>query len=290
MNVVEYIEILSKLYENIGIGKKNDNLIFRGESNCEWVLCPGIYRKRKGVDVENLNIYKNSENQILQHFIAEAISYKPQIGAKDYLTWMSYAQHFDAPTRILDFTENPMIALFFCCKDKENDGAVYILDENKYREIVVKNDEVYMKNHINNGTTIRDILNDIIEHIKDNTHKCVECPITYIPYYVDNRMSVQGSRFMMWGSIEKSLDKFDKKDLNIGGLKLDNLNQEDLQKRFLHKIIIESRDKDKIIEELDKIGVNEKSIFPGMDGIGRYVKRRYDLRQNSIGDVFWNNI
>ncbi|WP_180963185.1 hypothetical protein [Massilicoli timonensis] len=41
-------------------------------------------------------------------------------------------------------------------------------------------------------------------------------------------------------------------------------------KRYAFEIIIPKEEKDNILSQLDLLGVNEKSIFPGLDSIGRY--------------------
>ena len=47
------------------------------------------------------------------------------------------------------------------------------------------------------------------------------------------------------------------------------------QKDILFKFIIPSDRKQIMIHELDSVGINEKTLFPGLDGVGRYVERQY---------------
>ena len=45
---------------------------------------------------------------------------------------MQYAQHFGVPTRLLDFSSNSLVALYFVCnEDKGDDSALWII--NKFR-------------------------------------------------------------------------------------------------------------------------------------------------------------
>ena len=49
------------------------------------------------------------------------------------------------------------------------------------------------------GRTKRDVLAEIMEHIRDPGRSCTPYPVTFIPHYIDNRMEAQASRFLVWG-------------------------------------------------------------------------------------------
>lgn len=76
--------------------------------------------------------------------------------------------------------------------------------------------------------------------LPDNTYtsdelEMIKCPWIYKPYYRKNRMSLQSSRFMLWGSEKK----------------------------------------ENLLMQLNSLGINEKFIYPGLDGIGRYIENKY---------------
>ena len=90
------------------------NFFFRGHTDSEWDLIPTIARTR------NKNIYYpkwlNLEDDILekfQNFSRPYLGYEP----KYKYEWLVIAQHHGLPTRILDWTTNPLKALFFSIED-----------------------------------------------------------------------------------------------------------------------------------------------------------------------------
>lgn len=93
-----------------------DNLtLFRGQGNKEWNLIPSVMRNRE--DFLNEELY-----------IKECIRQYPEefknMNKVDILIKM---QHYGMPTRLLDLTKNPLVALYFACvSEPNNDGVVYI--------------------------------------------------------------------------------------------------------------------------------------------------------------------
>ncbi len=92
-------------------------------------------------------------------------------------------------------------------------------------------------------------------------------------------MSAQSSYFMVWGTREEPLEEilaFDNSKMQlpeeeIGYRWYGSPEMEALTFRFL----VHACDKQMILHELDTVGINEKTLFPGLDGIGRYVERMY---------------
>ena len=54
----------------------------------------------------------------------------------------------------------------------------------------------------------------------------------------------------------------------------------------MFKIIIPMETKQKILSQLDSFGVNPKMIFPGLDGLGKYIENYY----NCTGKIFCGKI
>jgi len=98
------------------------NIFYRGHSNKEFKLEPSIYRKNNKGDF----LYIENEDKIYRETIAK-VPY--DFNGKNTIESLVLMQHYGVPTRILDLTTNPLVALYFACvEDKKKDGEVIVFD------------------------------------------------------------------------------------------------------------------------------------------------------------------
>ena len=252
------------------------SFLYRGLSDKDYQLLPGIFRKhitlQDGHEIVNDKYLAwADEMNILRAFIHEASAYLT-IPSDDLGHWLEYAQHYGVPTRLLDWSKNPLVALYFCCKDQcDRDGTVWLLHAKNYARFVRS------KFAEQNNQEIKTAYMAIQGLLNGNLH--CEYPILYTPYYVDMRMSAQGSYFMIWGTQRKPLEYL----LNSEETKMDLPEKENRIRAYgtheitalLFRFIVLADRKQSILHELDTVGINEKTLFPGLDGIGRYIERQY---------------
>lgn len=267
-SINQYLDIIKEIKRNYDCGFKGDALWYRGLSDFEkFSMLPSILRGQL-FDYNDTQFY--NEEIIFNSFKKESRSYIDV--QNDNFLLLCYAQHFGVPTRLLDFSTNPLVALYFACKElKTKDGAIWILNSKKYNEEVLK----IAKERENKEISIEQMQDVFVERVSKYTvpSKIYQFPIAVEPYYIDQRMNSQGSRFLLWGDTPVSLERLLCAEDYIN-------NNFSNQNAFAKRLCIPSEKKVMLLNDLDMLGINEKSLFPGLDGVGKYIKNHFTIEKN----------
>lgn len=116
MKIVKLTSI-DHLHQYLERFRKSSRFKYRGQSDKDWKLIPKAGRE----GFKNVNDYV-----IFEHWKRRAIFL---LEKENYSDWelLSIAQHTGLPTRLLDWTYNPLVAIFFASSENfEKDGALYI--------------------------------------------------------------------------------------------------------------------------------------------------------------------
>ena len=202
----------------------NSSYRYRGQSNYSWSLQPSIYR------FQNLKRYQT------MFFEEILLQYKPKFEIPPILNtnfdfeWLMLCQHYEIPTRFLDWTSDALTSLFFSCYENFNDdGALFICDMKDYPTIPSINF---------NPVDIQDLvfLNSSI---------------------FNPRMRAQSGSFMIWGHSPLNPD-ISKESYDLWEYykqKIDN-------KYFIEKLIIPKEKKIDFLHILDKhYNINYENLY-----------------------------
>lgn len=123
----DYVQVCARIDRESTPGRSN---LFRGQRNGAKTLVPAIWRipyidtehKRAEKELESL------ESIVLHRYFSYAASHFPSLvneGPPSEILWRKIivAQHHGLPTRLLDWTFNPLVALFFAVEGRSYEGV-----------------------------------------------------------------------------------------------------------------------------------------------------------------------
>ncbi len=210
------IEKFEELLEAFESQKAGQNFVYRGVSNTSYDLITSLGRceSAMGKPIDRLEarlikLFKESSIPYLEH--------KPN----NELEWLAVAQHYGLPTRLLDWSYNPLVATYFAVESNPNiDSAIYILS----------------------GCSTIQTPDKTSPYKLDRVYK-------YRPPYISARIQNQAGLFTVHHEPDTPFEH-DK----------------------LKKVVIPMHLKSIIKKTLFKYGVNQRLLYPGLEGVARDLK------------------
>jgi hypothetical protein len=236
-----YLEMIQKKYPRRGPGQW---VVFRGHQDIAWKLLPSVTR-------EPYNGDRRRELDLLRMFNSYCASIMPiwiSQGEPKQVSWqkMILAQHHGLPTRFLDWSSNPLVALFFAVEGsalicKEKSGKCSFCDGGKPHDSIVY---AFAKREW--SCTIYG-LSKSEENKEAPDYGHVNDPGLLRPPHISPRISSQSSMFTISSDPTKEIDS-------------------DLALRIPISIRAD------VLVELDSLEINKNTLFPGLDGAASYLK------------------
>lgn len=250
--VSDYLNCINEVYNSREIEK----IWYRGQSklNANYKLLPSIYRN---------SIIGNFEYDLYQRFKAKGVpflKYKPET---DW-DWLFLMQHYGVPTRLLDWSEDALIALAFTVEQRTSDDAyledacVWLLDPfelnkqfNAFKDykFIPNIEEERIKEHF--GIKPRHLLTG-------SSMYNMKHPIAVIGSMNSDRIIAQKGVFTLFPQPSDDLKALEETPNN---------------ELFLKKIIINKASINNIKNELIRFGITENSLYPSLDSIAKEIER-----------------
>lgn len=231
----ELSEEIAKLCKNY-----DGPLWYRGHGNSDWNLVPGYYRSNKKISEHSLLIrFRQSATMLVD---------KPPVDSFD---WLFLMQHYGVPTRLLDWTESPLVALYFCVNSEpEKDGAIWILkpsELNRIARIRAKGEDGFIPSFQD-----AELVPYTIENMRGNN--VVELPpVATIASRNNPRIQAQLGAFTIHHIEEGPIER-------LG------------DSTHTQKILVSADAKDSLKTELELLGFTKFQMFPELASVGELMR------------------
>lgn len=271
-SVSEYLEHLQTI-EKMPISTSTVGCftLFRGQANSNWDLIPSLYRENL-FKVESLMLTE------LKHIC-------PNEFGENRFDNLVKLQHYGMPTRLLDTTTNPLVALYFACESEsemDKDGVVYIFPNMPVSwstDALIELIMDYVYEYYPCGLHLEKMLEVSKEKYKNVTHRLMPEDIHALLHYLtipafavmpsksNDRVEAQDGAFLICGM---KLLNYEISD-NPGTLGRVYYNFDPIDKIVPEKIslkaeklIIPAKEKKNILSQLDTLGINGAKLFPDL--------------------------
>ncbi len=271
-----------ELQEELFRGSWNDHIhrfrspfVYRGLSDQSYRLWTSLIRL-------------NGDFQLLEkHLLRSFRKYGEDIAQKCSSIWhlLTIAQHYGLPTRLMDWTYSPYVALHFATANHEKydlDGVIWIVNFQMAHNRLPEELKNYLHTEGAQAFTVEllsalfrpekddkspkddSLFHDVIRSLEefDQFKKYGEFLLFFEPPSMDERIVNQYALFSVMPNSQRAIDDW-------------LANHPELYRR----IIIPAELKWEFRDKLDQCNITERVLFPGLDGLSSYLRRYYSPKQ-----------
>lgn len=226
--------------------------VFRGLSDSDYNLETTLMRLGGN--------YYDMEHHLMRNF--RKYAQKNDVPGDSFWHWLTVAQHHGLPTRLMDWTYSPLVALHFATANIENfdiDGAIWAVNYADAHQMLPNRLRDALNREGANAFTV-DMLHSAAGSYNEfsNIQPEEDLVLFFEPHSIDERFVNQFALFSISSNPQLSLDDWFNNNSSIW-----------------RKIIISSKLKWEIRDKLDQSNITERVLFPGLDGLSDWLKRQY---------------
>jgi hypothetical protein len=250
--------LLEQLYEQSWspeLHRFRSPFAFRGLADANHDLSNSLVRLagRRGGDVTSLEL------ALLRNFRKYA-HHHTSAGVDSTWHWLALAQHHGLPTRLLDWTYSPLVALHFATEHPRHfhiDGVVWCVNFVEANMRLPKRLRTILDDEHSNTFTV-EMLSEFRTLREFDALGRDPFLIFLEPPSLDTRILNQFALFSLMRGALSAMDEWVR-----------------THHRLCRKVIVPAELKWEIRDKLDQANVNERTLFPGLDGLSRWLERYY---------------
>lgn len=241
MDINSIQDLLAKL-EELHDNHSND-IWYRGQASTDWALTPYFLRLEG----------RQSESTLLKRF-KQSAAMLIDTAPKQSFDWLFLMQHYGVPTRLLDWSESPLVALYFAVENIDDhgdkDGALWLLypsEFNKNARIHNRDEDGYIPSFED-----EELVSYSIESLKSNPSLQLY-PVATIATRNNARIQAQHGVFTIHHQDQTAIE-------DIG------------DKSHAVKLNIPRDAKPVLKKQLELLGYSKFQLFPELSSIGDIIK------------------
>jgi hypothetical protein len=238
--------------------------VFRGHADAGWALRTSLMRALEGHRLTAAQALEIERSAMLE-FRKQAHLYVPprMAFADDTPGAWAVMQHYGAPTRLLDWTRSPYVALYFAVSHLEGDGAVWLLDAQTLHEAA-------QRRHPD--------LVPLPEDPEARAKILLDAEAPAVVYLTDlhvqtDRMAAQQLLFTLSPRILADHGQLIARTLDRAG------------DRAWQKLVVAEALKAEFMRRLRTMNITARTLFPGLDGVGRAIGELVSLEAGRRGQA-----
>jgi hypothetical protein len=254
VRVSSWAELQDQLYADSwqpAIGRFRSPCAFRGVARASYGLRTSLMRLG--------GAYDRKEGHLLRNF--RKYAHRDAVREDSPWNWLALAQHHGLPTRLLDWTFSPFVALHIATEDMDHfghDGVVWSVDyvrSNRHLPATLRN---VLEAEGSDVFTV-EMLDRVARNLQDLEALAPRPFVVFLePPSLDDRIVNQFALFSLMSRPTTRLDTW-------------------LQRHhgLCRRVVIPASLKWEVRDKLDQANITERVLYPGLDGLSRWLKRYY---------------
>jgi len=261
---VQSLEAYISLVEQIRADHEGD-LWYRGCGKVSYELKPSLYRHKQSNAIED---FIKLEKDLIARFQQRSIPFHSRAVTDDW-QWLFLMQHYGVPTRLLDWSESPLMALFFAVTLSRHtlntqgrpvftgDACIWVLHPAQWNKRAVG------LRSFPGSVLITEDPNATAYKPPGEVNRMNAFPIALYGAHNSQRIVAQRGVFVCFGRDTRPMEVC--------------YERERFPSECLMKVTVEKAKLPHMYEALPRHGITDSVVFPDLDGLAREIKREYSF-------------